>query len=77
MPSMKMPSEVYPIVGMISVALGFGTYVAHKALTTDQDLRIGKRGYNPENWQRVGTEVDSHKTRFPNYFYQHITEEEV
>ena len=38
----KLPYEVYPIMFMISCALGFGTYVASNKLAFDQSLRIRK-----------------------------------
>ncbi|KAI8843755.1 hypothetical protein BJ741DRAFT_659866 [Chytriomyces cf. hyalinus JEL632] len=71
MRSMTIPAEVYPIIGMMSVAFGFGTYVVHKQLTAGQDLRLGSRGYNPEHWQtRLNREPDV-KQPFGNYFYRH------
>ncbi|KAJ3201549.1 hypothetical protein HDU83_002155 [Entophlyctis luteolus] len=75
-PMASVPIEVYPLVGMIGCALTFGTYVAQKELLTDQDLRLGSRGYDKDHWQHKledsqnGTAVP--KERFQNVFYQHI-----
>ncbi|KAJ3240404.1 hypothetical protein HDU81_003803 [Chytriomyces hyalinus] len=71
MRSMAIPAEVYPIFGMISVAFGFGGYIAHKALTTGQDLRLGSRGYNPDHWQTRLNRQPETKKPFVNYFYRH------
>ncbi|KAI8609146.1 hypothetical protein BC830DRAFT_1071273 [Chytriomyces sp. MP71] len=71
---MSIPLEVYPIFGMIGVALGFGTYVAHKELTYDQDLRLGKRGYNPDHWQTRLDREPSVRKPFENYYYRHLTQ---
>ncbi|KAI8800728.1 hypothetical protein BJ742DRAFT_859827 [Cladochytrium replicatum] len=48
----NMPTEAIPVYSMISVAIGFGIYVASSKLGFDQDLRLRRdRGYNPENWR--------------------------
>ncbi|KAJ3388055.1 hypothetical protein HDU84_000298 [Entophlyctis sp. JEL0112] len=74
-PMTSVPIEVYPLVGMIACALTFGTYVAQKELLTDQDLRLGSRGYDKDHWQHKlqnGQTNNDHKERFQNVFYQHI-----
>ncbi|KAJ3224214.1 hypothetical protein HDU81_004301 [Chytriomyces hyalinus] len=71
MRSMSIPAEVYPIIGMMSVAFGFAGYVAHKNLTSDQDLRLGNRGYNSEHWQTRLNREPEVKKPFVNYFYRH------
>ncbi|KAL2915293.1 hypothetical protein HK105_205175 [Polyrhizophydium stewartii] len=40
----KLPLEVYPIVFMMSCALGFGGYVASTKMGHDADLRIRPNG---------------------------------
>ncbi|KAI9193180.1 uncharacterized protein BJ171DRAFT_588912 [Polychytrium aggregatum] len=47
----KMPLEVYPIFGMIGIAMTFGGYIVQKKVRFDQDLRIrNDMGYNPNHW---------------------------
>ncbi|KAJ3096622.1 hypothetical protein HK100_005527 [Physocladia obscura] len=78
MPSMKVPVEVYPIFFMIGCALTAGTYVAHKELTSDQDLRLGGgRGYDENHWKtrlenRTMPTQQPTKTRFQNVFYTDV-----
>ncbi|KAJ3081248.1 hypothetical protein HDU99_006211 [Rhizoclosmatium hyalinum] len=76
MPNMnKIPTEVYPIMGMIATALTFGTYVVHKELTQDKDIRLGNV-HNPDtHWEtRLNRATEERRKSFQNVFYQHITE---
>ncbi|KAJ1557697.1 hypothetical protein HK096_005838 [Nowakowskiella sp. JEL0078] len=59
----RMPTDMYPVYGMISIAMGFGVYVATKKIGWDQDLIIrSDRGYNPDHWKlKVDEWEKSHK----------------
>ncbi|KAI8924812.1 hypothetical protein BC831DRAFT_401966 [Entophlyctis helioformis] len=50
----RLPFEVYPLVFMMSCALGFGGYVVNKKLSFDPDLRI-RPNHGAIDWtERVG-----------------------
>ncbi|KAI8916063.1 hypothetical protein EDD86DRAFT_244020 [Gorgonomyces haynaldii] len=55
----KLPLEVYPLIGMMSCAVGFGFYVAGKHISEDQHLRIrSNQGLDLEGWaNRITTEI--------------------
>ncbi|KAI8825338.1 hypothetical protein BJ741DRAFT_714810 [Chytriomyces cf. hyalinus JEL632] len=78
MPSMRsVPTEVFPIFGMISVALGFGVFVAHRQITRDQTLRIHRNAYNPDLWMERIERPAERQTPFTNYFYRHVADQRV
>jgi len=37
-------SGVYPLIGVLSVALSFGGFVMFKSLTNNPDVRINRKG---------------------------------
>ncbi|KAJ3083718.1 hypothetical protein HDU79_004319 [Rhizoclosmatium sp. JEL0117] len=70
MTGMKMPLEIYPLVGMMGVALGLGGYTSYKHLSTNPDMRLtpAQGSSDVENWQSRIEKV-SEKKRFTNFFY--------
>ncbi|KAI8612600.1 hypothetical protein BC830DRAFT_1135990 [Chytriomyces sp. MP71] len=68
------PIEVYPLLGMMGVAFVFGAYVIYKELAYDPELRLGKRGYNPDNWETRLNREPSVQKPVKNYFYRHLTQ---
>ncbi|KAJ3096623.1 hypothetical protein HK100_005528 [Physocladia obscura] len=71
----KVPSEVVPLFGMISVALGLGTYMSHKHMTKNPEIFLGERAKTVTQWEQHLNLPPSIQERHENFFYQHITEE--
>jgi hypothetical protein len=43
--NLVIPMDVYPLVVVVSGALGFGTYTTYKFLTTSHDVAFNKSKY--------------------------------
>ncbi|KND04760.1 uncharacterized protein SPPG_08851 [Spizellomyces punctatus DAOM BR117] len=56
----SLPSECYPLFGMLATGLGFGVYVASKHLLKDQELRLRPRpvGSLKSSWEERVTEFE-------------------
>lgn len=40
---MKIPKEVYPLIGMVSIACSFAIYTSMKHLMFDNDINLKKK----------------------------------
>ncbi|KAJ3030326.1 UNVERIFIED_CONTAM: hypothetical protein HDU68_009479 [Siphonaria sp. JEL0065] len=68
----KIPLEIYPLLGMMSIAVGLAGYTGYKHLAHGQDMRLSAaQSFDVENWQSRVNKINS-KEVFPNIFYKHI-----
>ncbi|KAJ3127796.1 hypothetical protein HK098_005795 [Nowakowskiella sp. JEL0407] len=55
----RMPADMYPVYGMIAIAIGFGAYVATDKIMHDQDLMIRVHKPPMERWEKKVAEWEA------------------
>ncbi|KAI9331851.1 hypothetical protein BDR26DRAFT_1010775 [Obelidium mucronatum] len=65
--AVKIPLEIYPLFGMMSVAVGLAGYTGYKHLAFGQDIHLSaSQNADPGNWQSRINRVET-KERFANW----------
>ncbi|KAJ3230701.1 hypothetical protein HDU81_004303 [Chytriomyces hyalinus] len=75
MPSMRILPEIYPVLGMMSIAFAYGAYAAYNHLAYDPELRLGNRGFKPDDWEARVEANRPEKKVVKNIYYRDVLPE--